>query len=34
MMIQRFRQGIAEPRTPDVEGVTERAQRIADPARR
>ena len=34
MLIQRFRQGIAEPRTPDVQGVTERPQRIADPARR
>ena len=33
MLIQRFRQGIAEPRTPDVEGMAERAQRIADPAR-
>ena len=34
MPVQRFRQGIAEPRTPDVEGVAERPQRIADPSRR
>ena len=34
MVIQRFRQGIAKPRTPDIEPVAERPQRIADPARR
>ena len=34
MLVQRFRQGIAEPRTPDVEGIAERPQRIADPSRR
>ena len=33
MLVQRFRQGIAKPRTADVEGVAERPQRIADPAR-
>ena len=34
MLIQGFRQGIAKPRTPDIQPVTERPQRIADPARR
>ena len=34
MVIQGFRQGIAEARTPDIQPVTERPQRIADPARR
>ncbi len=34
MAIQRFRQRIAEPRTPDVQPMSERPQRIADPARR
>ena len=33
MPIQRFRQCIAEPRTPDIEGMAEHAERIADPAR-
>src|SRR5882724_4306087 len=31
---QRFRQGIAKTRTPDVQWVAQRAQRIADAARR
>jgi hypothetical protein len=34
MPVQRFRQGIAEPRTADIEGEAERAQGIADPSRR
>jgi hypothetical protein len=34
MVIQGFRQGIAKPRTPDIEPVTECPQRIAYPARR
>jgi hypothetical protein len=34
MIIQRPRQRIAETRTADVETVAERAQRIADAARR
>ena len=34
MQIQRLRQGIAEPRAADVEGMAQRAQRVADPARR
>ena len=34
MLAERFRQGIAEPRPPDIEGMAERAQRVADPARR
>ena len=34
MLVQCVRQGIAEPRTPDVEGMAERPQRIADPSRR
>ena len=33
MLIERLRQRVAEPRAPDIEGVTERPQRIADPAR-
>src|SRR6202166_565213 len=33
MAIQRFRQGIAKTRTPDVQPVPERPQRIADAAR-
>ena len=33
MAIQSFRQGIAKPRAPDVEGLTERSQRRAYPAR-
>jgi len=32
VLIQRFRQGIAESRPADVEGMTKRAQRIADAA--
>src|SRR5579863_836445 len=32
MLDKRFRQGIAEPRPPDVEWIAERAQRVADPA--
>ena len=32
--VQCFRQSVAKPRPPDIEAVTERAQRIADPARR
>ncbi len=34
MLLERLRQGIAEPRTADVEGMTERPQRVADPSRR
>ena len=34
MIVQRFRQRIAEPRTPDIEGMPERPQRVADTARR
>ena len=33
MPVERIRQGIAEPRPPDIKGMTERAQRVADPAR-
>jgi hypothetical protein len=32
MLIQRFRQGITESGPPDIEGMTERPQRVADPA--
>ena len=34
VLLQRVRQGIAEPRTADVEGMAERPQRVADPSRR
>jgi hypothetical protein len=34
MLIERLGQGIAKTRTTDVETMTKRTQRIADPARR
>ena len=34
MAVQRLRKRIAEPGTPDIEGMAERPQRIADAARR
>jgi hypothetical protein len=33
MIVQRFRQRIAEPRTADIEPIAERPQRVADAAR-
>src|ERR1700760_2523792 len=32
MLVQRFWQGIAKSRTPDIEGVAEGAERVTDPA--
>ncbi len=34
MVVQRFRKRIAKPRTPDIQGMPERPQRMADAARR
>ncbi len=33
MTFQRFRKRVAEPGTPDIEGMPERPQRVADTAR-